>query len=447
MNFLKIKTLFSNPNERNVEFLAGCYNDKDKLVRVISELLQNDFLQNDFLKSKTVLLKPNWVVHSSSPTDEICLRTHNNFVLATLEVIVNQGPAKIIIADAPVQGCQWDKIVTPEFLLEMQVICQNYNIPLIVKDLRKTTFNPRLNTKQILNNDDEYTIFNLGSESLLEPISLNNSNPFRITYYNPDRLKESHYPGTHKYCISNYFLEADIVISLPKIKTHQKSGITGALKNIVGVNGDKDYLPHHRIGGSKKGGDCYPGNNKIRYLSERARDIANRNIGNYKYTLWAGISYILWNTLPKKVTHSLSAGWHGNDTTWRMVLDLNKVATYGKTDGTLSSDQQRVIYSLCDGIIGGQGDGPLRPTPLPLGIVSFTNDSAINDIGMALLMGFAWKKINLLKNSNYPLRLNEFKISINEETKEFISLNELSIPTIPPPGWTEYLNNINNEQQ
>ena len=33
-----------------------------------------------------------------------------------------------------------------------------------------------------------------------------------------------------------YKRDADIVISLPKIKSHQKTGITGAIKNLVGIN-------------------------------------------------------------------------------------------------------------------------------------------------------------------------------------------------------------------
>ena len=32
--------------------------------------------------------------------------------------------------------------------------------------------------------------------------------------------------------------------SLPKLKTHKKAGITCALKNLIGINGNKEYLPH-----------------------------------------------------------------------------------------------------------------------------------------------------------------------------------------------------------
>ena len=104
----------------------------------------------------------------------------------------------------------------------------------------------------------EYVIFDVGKDSYLEPITNDKKNLFRVNNYDPDRLAESHRAGVHKYCITKELFEADIIFSLPKVKTHQKAGITAALKNLVGLNGDKDYLPHHRIGGTEIGGDCYP---------------------------------------------------------------------------------------------------------------------------------------------------------------------------------------------
>jgi len=35
------------------------------------------------------------------------------------------------------------------------------------------------------------------------------------------------------------------------LKLHRKAGITCALKNLIGINGNKEYLPHHRLGGSQ----------------------------------------------------------------------------------------------------------------------------------------------------------------------------------------------------
>ncbi|SFB14008.1 DUF362 domain-containing protein [Selenomonas ruminantium] len=50
-------------------------------------------------------------------------------------------------------------------------------------------------------------------------------------------------PGIHNYNVSEVVLEADVVISLPKPKTHRFGGVTAALKNMVGINANKECLP------------------------------------------------------------------------------------------------------------------------------------------------------------------------------------------------------------
>jgi hypothetical protein len=226
---------------------------------------------------------------------------------------------------------------------------------------------------------------------------------------------------------------------MPKIKTHQKTGITAALKNIVGLNGDKDFLPHHRLGGTGFGGDCYPGKNYLRYCAELSLDFANRRQGKLSYWLGVKLSAALWKLSFPKKEHHLAAAWHGNDTTWRMVLDLNKIAIFGRKDGTISGSPQRVLFSFCDGIIGGQGDGPLRPEPLPMGIVSFTNHSGFNDLAMATLMGFDVDKIPMLKKIS---ELNKHlipELHFNNNQISFDELKTYCVKTLPPPGWEEYL--------
>ncbi len=252
-------------------------------------------------------------------------------------------------------------------------------------------------------------------------------------------MAQSHRTGVHKYCITKELFEADVVISMPKVKTHQKNGITCALKNLVGLNGDKDYLPHHRIGGTGFGGDCYPGKNIFRLASEYLLDMANRRQGKFLYRPLVFLASVIWKLSNPKKVHHLSAAWYGNDTTWRMVMDLNKIAVYGKSDGTISKTPQRQLYSLCDGIIGGQGDGPLRPEPLPLGIISFTNHSGLNDICMATLMGFDYKKIPLLANQKINLTSIDTEIILDDVKVDLKELEKRSISTLPPPGWMEYL--------
>jgi len=45
---------------------------------------------------------------------------------------------------------------------------------------------------------------------------------------------------------------------LAEAQDPQKAGITVSLKNLVGINGDKNWLPHHTEGNPNNGGDEHP---------------------------------------------------------------------------------------------------------------------------------------------------------------------------------------------
>jgi uncharacterized protein (DUF362 family) len=437
--FVHIATAFRDSASRNLAALQRLYGDRKALLELIRGLFFG-VLSSGQVTNKRIFLKPNWVKHDSKESDVWCMRAHDSFVLAALEAVLEMKPATVLIGDAPVQGCRWEKMITTAFLDEVQALSRRFNIPVAIKDFRRRTFDPsRNNPLQERNPLSDYTIFDLGKDSFLEPISSPGRNLFRVTNYDPDRLAESHGPGVHKYCITNALFEADVVISLPKVKTHQKAGITAALKNIVGLNGDKDYLPHHRMGGTGFGGDCYPGNNYLRYLSELSLDFANRRQGKTAYWLGVRVASLLWRLSFPGKEHHIAAGWHGNDTTWRMVLDLNKIVLFGRQDGSIAEKPQRHLFSLCDGIIGGQGDGPLKPDPLPLGIVSLTNHSGWNDLAMAKLMDFDIRKIPMLRAVGEMSKKDAVLILLNGEKISLADLQELAVATIPPPGWQAVL--------
>jgi len=391
------------------------------------------------ITGKSVFLKPNWVNHNRSPKDEICLVTHESFTIAFLEVILKRKPSNVVIGDAPIQGCNWGKLLSTHFYERVKHLASAYQIPVSIKDLRRVTMTFSDGAKHTSKKPlDGFLIFDTGTHSYLEPITKPGKNRFRVTHYNPDRFNESHLKGMHKYCITKEFLNADIVISMPKTKTHEKTGITNALKNIVGLNGDKDFLPHHQIGGTEKGGDSYPGNNNLRHWSELCYDNANRNIGKPTYMFWIRLGSLLWKVSRPGPMDKIGAGWHGNDTTWRMVMDLNKIAIYGTRDGTISYQPQRILYSLCDAIIGGQGDGPLFPKPLPLGIVCFANNSAWADCCMATLMGMDTQKLPLIKAAVASSINRVVDITLNGKKVNIADLSNLAIPAIMPSGWINY---------
>jgi len=437
--FLNIQTVFDTDEDRTIRQLEKVYLDagllKDRLHKITSS-----HLTTDAIKGKKMLLKPNWVKHDNRTTDSLCLRTNDQFLLAALEVILEKKPAEVIIGDAPIQGGDWDRMVSRDFIKTAERIGKHYHVPVKIKDFRRAIFNPAKNNPVSERNPlSDYVIFDVGKESYLEPITNDNSR-FRVTCYNPDRLMDSHSSGVHKYCVTKELFKADVVVSLPKIKTHQKTGITAALKNLVGINGDKDFLPHHRMGGTGFGGDCYPGRNYLRYWSELSLDMANRRQGKLSFRSWSKFSSLLWRLSCPGNEHQIAAGWHGNDTIWRMVLDLNKIAIYGKMDGTLSKEPQRHIFSLCDGIIGGQGNGPLEPVPLPLGIICFSNHSFLTDVALGKLMNFDILKIPMLSAASALLNSGDFELMMNSRAIQLNELNAFAIKTIPPPGWVRVLN-------
>lgn len=71
-------------------------------------------------------------------------------------------------------------------------------------------------------------------------------------------MRRHHAEARHEYLLANSVLDADLVINVPKLKTHIKAGVTAALKNLIGINGHKEYLPHHTNGCPASGGDQYP---------------------------------------------------------------------------------------------------------------------------------------------------------------------------------------------
>src|SRR5262249_52952302 len=77
-------------------------------------------------------------------------------------------------------------------------------------------------------------------------------------FYDVSETNEHHSNGVHEYMISRTALESDVFINLPKLKTHKKVGVTLNLKNLVGINGNKNWLPHYALGSPAENGDQFP---------------------------------------------------------------------------------------------------------------------------------------------------------------------------------------------
>ncbi|MFA5294495.1 MAG: DUF362 domain-containing protein [Methanoregulaceae archaeon] len=434
------------------------YENINSLREVIRESMHNAGLgvrdpDNPFADivapGMTVLLKPNWVLHFNKSGKGIdCMITHPMFVEAVIAEIVKAKPNKIIIGDAPIQSTIFQNIVTPRIAerfkraagcVDIDIRDFRFHICIPGRMTLCTVPNPHRSIRGIL--------YDLGVDSLIEPLS-HQSGSFRNIHYDHQTLNHRHYPGRHQYILCPEIIESDIIINLPKLKTHRKAGITAALKNMVGVNGDKDYLPHHRVGGSAMGGDCYEGRNRLKRTAEYCTDFANQHIDNFWEAPWRlGASTLLRLNHLFTGDNELEGSWYGNDTIWRMVLDLNRIVLYGAYDGVMADTRQRTVYSLTDAIMIGEGLGPLSPEPKYLGLISFAASSAFGDLIHSALMHFDWRKIPSIFHSfekyRFPLTSeapHSARACYNgiQYTAEDVAL-KLGIDCRPAPGWLHHI--------
>jgi hypothetical protein len=193
------------------------------------------------------------------------------------------------------------------------------------------------------------------------------------------------------------------VISVPKLKTHKKVGLTANLKNLVGINGNKNWLPHHREGTPADGGDQFPDCAPIHYAERAALALFRRwfpHLGAMRHTLAGPLKLAGKRIFGDTNLDTVRSGnWYGNDTTWRMAIDLNRLLFYADADSVLHDRPVRRFLSVVDGIVAGEGNGPLDPNPRPTGVVLAGSNPVAVDLACARLMGFDYSKIPMLSRA------------------------------------------------
>ncbi len=360
-----------------------------------------------------VLLKPNFVLHENQSGSGLeCLITHPSLIEAVLRYVALCQPSKVAIGDAPLQGCDFEKLRTNSGLDTVLTRLRKSGIDVSLVDFRRTILEGgSAGGRQHLGSRDlnHFVLFDLGRDSLLEELSID-AEAFRVTMYNPDLLRARHTSGKHQYLIAREVMEADVVINLPKLKSHKKACLTGALKNMIGMNGNKEFLPHHRKGGSERGGDCYAGGSWFKDKAETLLDMGNRASSGMARALCFRVAEMLTRAASYQGNNrDLEGSWYGNDTIWRTCLDLQRILYYGGEDASLSDRRRRVIH-ICDAIVGGEGEGPLANTPVPSRFLTGGINSAAVEWVNARLMGFDPEKIPLLRHSfdSFPYPLVDF---------------------------------------
>ena len=227
-------------------------------------------------------------------------------------------------------------------------------------------------------------------------------------------------------------MDADVFINLPKLKTHKKVGVTCALKNLVGINANKNWLPHHTEGTPEDGGDQFPAANtrtrlEYSWMGAAKRWLKNRPALSRLFVPVKKAGRLVFGDTQKVVR---SGNWHGNDTCWRMVLDLNKCFFFFDGSGQPRKKPLRYL-TVVDGIVAGEGNGPMSPDPKACGVIIAGTHPVAVDCVAATLMGFDWQKLRLLKQS-FAMREMSF-VPFSPDDIEVVSNK---------PAWSGKLNNM-----
>jgi hypothetical protein len=207
--------------------------------------------------------------------------------------------------------------------------------------------------------------------------------------------------------MANSALECDVFINLPKLKTHKKGGLTCSLKNLVGINGDKNYLPHYTVGSPRNGGDQYR-DNRARWRVEHLVAAALRRLSLTVPSIGTRLLRMARTIGARLPGHGASAirsgNWHGNDTTWRMTLDMNRVLLFWNRERRTfdGSGPPRRYLSVVDAIVAGEGNGPMDPDPRPFGVVIAGTNPAEVDAVAAILMGYDPELIPTVREAFTP---------------------------------------------
>jgi hypothetical protein len=224
--------------------------------------------------------------------------------------------------------------------------------------------------------------------------------------YDTSEIRRHHTGGVHEYLVSRTILNADCVINLPKLKTHKKTGITVCLKNLVGINGNKNWLPHHREGTPSQGGDQFA-DDGLRHRIERRMMAGFRRVfpwlGPMRGAIAGPVKALgIWVFGDTNADAIRSGNWYGNDTTWRMVIDLTRIVLYVDGVGRIHESPVRQLFCIVDGVVGGERNGPLDPTPRPAGVLVAGCSPLAADLVSARLMGFEYERLPLLKRGLEP---------------------------------------------
>ncbi len=430
------------------------YEDKQDLDTFVRDALHLNEAVASFLAQRNpdrlVVVKPNWIQQGRDNAPEVWhpLITHPALVLAVIEGLAEAmgGQGTLAVCDAPHTYADFEAILARgDFRNHFEAWQKRWpEMHFELIDLRREIWVTRddvVVSRHAAPDDPRgYAQLDLGRDSLFF------NHPGEGRYYGADydteEVRRHHCGERQEYLLAGTPVACDLFVNIPKIKTHKKTGITCSLKNLVGINGNKNWLPHHTEGTPEDGGDEFPtptAGTGLESLLKRWGRRAALSIPGVGSWLFRQMRRAGKKVLGDSEATIRNGNWYGNNTCWRMVLDLNRALLYGNLDGTWREASQPKHYlTLVDGIIAGEGNGPVAPDPVAAGVVLAAADPAVADAVTSQLMGYRMQDIPLVRHAfdtthRWPLTaVSPAEIRIRDDR----SACECALDELPPavPG-------------
>lgn len=357
-----------------------------------------------------VIVKPN-LVSSKNLHEKIdgkklqASSTHGSLLFPILEYALKAtGPkGQVLVVDSPVEGCEIDKVAGPLGVYSVVRHLAHNGHPIGFLDLRTFWVEPHLllDDKRALGRSLNlgllvrrrlpgdprgYRTIDLGAQSAFASDGAPPGEKLRFHRSHYTTPVPHHTRGKHEYSFPQTVLDADVVINLPKLKTHKKTAVTLSLKSVIGLTNQKYWLPHFTEGHPGQGGDEL---SRSRTWSERVEDALSRLPLPLGHSLIARAPRL--GGAPKVIDGS----WEGNRTLWRTILDLNRLLLCADRNGVVHRAKVRRYLTVIDGIVAGEGEGPLGATPVDLGVLIGALDGRLADEVAVRMMGLDPSKIVL----------------------------------------------------
>jgi uncharacterized protein (DUF362 family) len=417
----------------------------------------------------TVVIKPNLVRHyNGNPAGTLdSVLTHGSVLRPLVDYALRalDGKGRIVIADAPQHDGDMEAMKRSLGIAELQDFYRTtLGFDLEFLDLRVewVIYRDGIIVERFPLPGDPlgYSLVDLGQHSEFADPGVD-PRRLRGSEYDSQETIAGHSDGSHGYLLSNTVLGADLVINVPKVKTHKKAGVTLALKNLFGVNGNKNLLPHHSLGFPHQGGDEFPAPSPYRRLRSQLIDWSRPVLKRGRLrTLFRAARRAEGRLLSPDPTRS--GNWHGNDTVWRTIVDLNKAFYCTDRHGMLQDRpvEDRKHLVVFDGIVAGEGNGPMETDDRPTGLICAGLDPIAADLALIRLMGFDWRRVRKVARSvaleehrftrireERDVRLNVLRSDGTTELETPLPELDLNLHFRPHVGWTGHIERTDEEER